>query len=53
MNQPEALQKNEPLLWSPGAGTDVSALFCACIAGDLEAVRRLLEKDPSLAHRMK
>jgi ankyrin repeat protein len=49
MTQPDELKKNEPLLWSPGTGTDVWELFCACIAGDLAAVRRLLSKDPSLA----
>lgn len=49
MIQPEALKKDEPLKWSTGRGTDVWALFCACIAGDLDAVTRLLAKDPSLA----
>ncbi|MBI2924865.1 MAG: ankyrin repeat domain-containing protein [Verrucomicrobia bacterium] len=49
MTQPDELKKDEPLLWSPGTGTDVWELFCACIAGDLAAVRRLLSKDPSLA----
>jgi ankyrin repeat protein len=47
-SRPEALKANEPLLWSTGAGTDVWEMFCACIAGDLEAVQRLLQKDPSL-----
>src|SRR5688572_6919216 len=47
--RPEALQKDEPLFWSPGRGTDVWEMFCAAIAGDLEALRRLLAKDPSLA----
>jgi len=46
MIQPEALKKNEPLVW--GTGTDVWELFCACRAGDLEAVRRLVTKDPAL-----
>jgi len=49
MTQPEELKHDRPLKWSTGTGTDVWALFCACIAGDLEAVRRLLAKDPSLA----
>jgi len=49
MIQPEALKRNEPLFWSPGMGTDVWALFCAVTSGDLEAVQRLLEKDPALA----
>src|SRR5258708_17496058 len=48
MIQPEALKKNEPLVWATGTGTDVWELFCSCIAGDLEAVKRLLAKDPSL-----
>jgi ankyrin repeat protein len=48
MIQPEALKKNEPLLWATGTGTDVWELFCACITGDLEAVKRLLAKDPAL-----
>src|SRR5262245_2745434 len=49
MIQPEELKKNEPLTWGPGIGTDVWDLFCACMAGDLEKVRRLFVKDPSLA----
>ncbi|HEV8357244.1 MAG TPA: ankyrin repeat domain-containing protein [Gemmatimonadales bacterium] len=48
MFQPDELRKDEPLLWSPGTGTDVWALFCACRDGDLETVQRLLKKDPSL-----
>jgi ankyrin repeat protein len=48
MIRPDALKKNEPLLWSAGHGTDVWELFCACIAGDLEIVVRLVRKDPSL-----
>jgi ankyrin repeat protein len=48
MIRPEALKKNEPLVWATGTGTEVWELFCACIAGDLEAVKRLLAKNPSL-----
>jgi RNA polymerase sigma factor (sigma-70 family) len=48
MIRPEALKKSEPLFWSPGMGADLWELFCACVTGDLEAVKRLLEKDPSL-----
>ncbi|MGH9175887.1 MAG: ankyrin repeat domain-containing protein, partial [Vicinamibacterales bacterium] len=48
MIRPEALTTNERLLWSPGAGADVWAMFCAAIAGDLETVKRLVTKDPSL-----
>ena len=35
-------------MWSAGRGTDVWAMFCACVAGDLAAVARLTSKDPSL-----
>lgn len=48
MIRPEPLTKNEPLVWSTGTGTDVWEMFCAAIRGDLEAVRNLLCKDPSL-----
>ena len=48
MIQPEALKQKKPWLWSPGIGTDVWAMFCACITGDLETVKELVEKDPSL-----
>lgn len=48
MYQPEDLKKDEPLLWSNGRGTDVWQMFCACVTGDLPAIHRLLEKDPSL-----
>jgi ankyrin repeat protein len=48
MIQPEELKKDEALLWSTGTGTDVWELFCACIAGDLETVKRLVNKDPSI-----
>src|SRR5262249_23612898 len=42
------LKKDERLVLATGTGTDVWDLFCACIAGDLEAVKRLLAKDPSI-----
>ena len=48
MIQPEALKQQKPWLWSPGIGTDVWAMFCACITGDLETVKQLVAKDPSL-----
>jgi len=48
MVRPDELTKNEPLLWSAGNGTEVWDLFCACAAGDLEAVDRLLIDNPSL-----
>lgn len=50
MIQPEALKKSEPLLWAAGTGTDVWELFNACIAGNLESVKRLLARDPSLVN---
>lgn len=49
MIQPEALKSNKPLPWATGTGLDAWKLFCACITGDLKAVKRLLKKDPSLA----
>lgn len=49
MYQPEELKTKRRLKWSSGTGTDVWALFCGCIAGDVEAVEELLVKDPSLA----
>jgi ankyrin repeat protein len=48
MIQPEELKKDVPLVWSTGIGTDVWALFCACIKGDLPTVERLIRKDPAL-----
>ncbi len=48
MIQPDALTHDTPWIWSPGIGTDVWAMFCACRDGDLDTVRRLLAKDPSL-----
>ncbi|MEZ6063369.1 MAG: ankyrin repeat domain-containing protein [Planctomycetaceae bacterium] len=49
MYQPDGLKCDSPLEWSTGTGTDVWALFCACVAGDLPTVQRLFRKDPSLA----
>ena len=48
MIQPEVLKQKKPWLWSPGIGIDVWAMFCACITGDLETVKELVGKDPSL-----
>ncbi len=50
MWQPEILKSNEPQFWSMGRGVDVWNLFQACVAGDLSAVRALVERDPSLVH---
>ena len=49
MLQPAELKSDQKLLWSPGRGTDVWALLQACASGDLEAVRALIARDPSLA----
>src|SRR5262245_54730061 len=49
MLQPAELKSDQKLLWSPGRGTDVWALMQACASGDLEAVRALITKNPSLA----
>jgi ankyrin repeat protein len=48
MIRPELLAKDEPLVWSTGTGTDVWEMFCAAIRGDLDRIRQLLCKDPSL-----
>jgi ankyrin repeat protein len=48
MVRPEELTKNEPLLWSAGNGSEVWDLFCACAAGDVETVERLVDGNPSL-----
>src|SRR5260370_1646365 len=48
MIRPAALKRDEPLLWSPGTGSEVWDMFCAAIAGDLETIKRLLHKDPAL-----
>lgn len=48
MYPPEALTKDEPLFWSTGKGTAVWAMFCAAATGDLPAIQKLLDKDPSL-----
>jgi ankyrin repeat protein len=49
MRQPEPLKSDQPLMWSAGRGTDVWAMFQACLAGNLSAVQALIDKDPSLA----
>jgi ankyrin repeat protein len=49
MLQPAELKSDRKLLWSPGRGTDVWALFQACTAGNLPAVQALVAQDPSLA----
>jgi ankyrin repeat protein len=49
MLHPAELRTEAKLQWSAGRGTDVWALIQACLSGDLDAVRALVEKDPSLA----
>jgi len=49
MLQPQELKTDKPLKWSPGRGSDVWELFCACVRGDLPAVKQLLASDSSLA----
>jgi RNA polymerase sigma factor (sigma-70 family) len=46
--RPEGLAKRAPMFWTPGMGADLWELFCAAITGDLEAIRRLLDRDPAL-----
>ncbi len=48
MFRPDELANEDPLLWSPGRGVDVWAMFCAARDGDLIAIERMLENDPSL-----
>jgi len=48
MKRPRALASEQPLKWSPGRGTDVWELLHACIDGDLDAVTRLVQRDPAL-----
>jgi ankyrin repeat protein len=48
MIQPDALKTNQPLVWSPGTGATAWAMFCAAAEGDVSAIRRLLDDDPSL-----
>jgi ankyrin repeat protein len=49
MLQPAPLKSEVKLLWSQGHGTDLWTLFQACAAGDLDTVKALIGKDPSLA----
>jgi ankyrin repeat protein len=48
MMQPDELGRDEQLLWSPGTGTEVWQLFCACVSGDLTAVTSAIDANPSL-----
>ena len=46
--QPDALKKNEPLVWTPVLGADLWQMFTAAVTGDLLTITRLVAKDPSL-----
>lgn len=48
MHRPEPLSRDDPLVWSPGRGTDVWAMFEAAMTGDVASLDRLLDADPSL-----
>ena len=50
MKQPVALQSEEFAQWSNGKGTDVWAMICASIAGDLKTIKELVAKDANLLH---
>jgi ankyrin repeat protein len=47
--RPRELSGDRKLFWTSGLGSDLWEMFNACISGDLPAVERLLDKDPSLA----
>jgi hypothetical protein len=47
--RPAELTGTRQLFWTSGMNADLWELFCACISGDLPAVKRLLDKDPALA----
>lgn len=49
MIRPEELTTDAPLVWSPGTGNNVWAIFTAAIDGDVPAIRQLLANDPALA----
>ena len=48
MIRPRELESPSPLKWSVGRGVDVWDLFRACLDGDLDAVTRLVTRDPAL-----
>ncbi len=48
MVQPESLKSEDYQPWSRGRGTDVWAMICASIAGDLETIKTLVARDPNL-----
>ncbi len=50
MNRPDALKKDEAMMWSPGTGVQIWEVFCAAISGDVETLRRMLDEQPALAN---
>ena len=48
MVQPESLKSDEYQPWSRGRGVDVWAMLYASITGDLETIKTLVARDPSL-----
>jgi ankyrin repeat protein len=50
MTQPEVLTRDTYVPWSRGKGTDVWAMICAVIAGDLDTVKELVATAPGLAN---
>ena len=50
MVQPESLKSEEFQPWSRGRGVDVWAMMGAAISGDLETIKKLVDRDPNLAY---
>jgi uncharacterized protein len=48
MVQPESLTSEDYQLWSRGRGTDVWAMICASISGDIDTIKTLVARDPNL-----
>src|SRR4029453_5591629 len=49
MLQPESLKSEAYQPWSRGRGVDVWSMLCACITGDLEAIRKLMPRDQNFS----
>jgi ankyrin repeat protein len=50
MLAPEPLRGEQYHPWARGRGVDVWAMLCASIAGDLDRIRDLVQRDPGLVH---
>jgi ankyrin repeat protein len=50
MKQPHPLKSDAFVPWSNGIGTDVWAMICAAISGDLTTIKELVTRDPKLLH---